>query len=90
MSLSNNDHVKLLERIRALECHIQPPVPNPAPLGLFAFGLTTALLQMKHTRLTGYGEDSMKNVENLVWGFALFYGGLLQIIAGLGEIRRNK
>ena len=90
MTMPNDDQDKLLEQINALESHIQPPVPNPAPLGLFAFGLTTALLQMKHTRLTGSEEGSMKDVENLVWGFALFYGGLLQLIAGLGEIRRNK
>jgi succinate-acetate transporter protein len=58
-------------------------------LGLFAFGLTTALLQMKHTRLTGHQDADKSGVENLVWGFAIFYGGLLQMIAGLSEIRRN-
>jgi len=75
--------------IRALGPHIHSPVPNPAPIGLFAFGLTTALLQMKHTRLTGNDESQHTGVENLVWGFAMFYGGLLQIIAGLGEVKRN-
>jgi hypothetical protein len=44
---------------------------------------------MKHTRLTGHQESDKSGVENLVWGFALFYGGLLQAIAGLCEIRRN-
>lgn len=44
---------------------------------------------MKHTRLTGHQESDKTGVENLVWGFALFYGGLLQGIAGLCEIRRN-
>jgi succinate-acetate transporter protein len=63
--------------------------PNPAPLGLFAFGLTTALLQMKHSELTGQTRRDKVGVENLVWGFALFYGGLLQVIAGLGEVKRN-
>ena len=83
-------HVDLVaEEIKALGPHIHTPVPNPAPIGLFAFGFTTALLQMKHTRLTGDSEGQMTGVENLVWGFAMFYGGLLQIIAGLGEIKRN-
>ena len=77
------------EEIKALAPHIHTPVPNPAPIGLFAFGLTTALLQMKHTRLTGNQEGDMTGVENLTWGFAMFYGGLLQLIAGLGEVRRN-
>jgi len=44
---------------------------------------------MKHTRLTGKQESDLTGVENLVWGFAMFYGGFLQVIAGLGEVRRN-
>jgi succinate-acetate transporter protein len=31
---------------------------------------------MKHTRLTGHQEADKFGVENLVWGFAVFYGGL--------------
>jgi len=77
------------KEIRRLTPHIHCQVPNPAPLGLFAFGMTTALLQMKHTRLTGRTQQDMEGVEYLTWGFAIFYGGLLQIIAGLSEIKRN-
>lgn len=89
-SESRRDHVDLVAKeIRALAPHIHSPVPNPAPLGLFAFGLTTALLQMKHTRLTGNSESDLTGVENLVWGFAMFYGGFLQVVAGLGEVKRN-
>ena len=33
--------------IKALVPHIHPPAVNPAPMALFAFGLTTALLQVK-------------------------------------------
>ena len=44
---------------------------------------------MKHTKLTGANVEELIGVENLVWGFGLFYGGLLQIIAGLCEIKRN-
>ncbi len=80
---------QVAREIRALGPHIHSAVPNPAPIGLFAFGLTTALLQMKHTRLTGNSEKDLTGVENLTWGFAMFYGGLLQLIAGLGEVRRN-
>lgn len=79
----------IMKEIKALGPNIHPPVPNPAPLGLFAFGFTTALLQMKHTRLTGSNKDDMAGVEHIVWGFALFYGGLLQLIAGICEIKRN-
>ena len=48
-----------------------------------AFGLTTALLQIKHTGLGGDTAEDDNGVETLVWGWALFFGGLLQIIAGI-------
>ena len=75
--------------LRKLGPFIHPPCPNPAPLGLFAFGLTTALLQVKHTGLSGDNEGDNKGTENLVWGFAIFFGGLLQVIAGLVEVKQN-
>jgi len=83
----NMDH--LVSEIKELKQRLHHPVPNPAPLGLFAFGLTTALLNLKHSRIIGSTRQDAIGTENLVWGFALFYGGLLQLIAGLGEIRRN-
>jgi succinate-acetate transporter protein len=56
-----------------------PEVPNPAPLGLIAFGLTTALLQVKHSRLGGDSAQELSGVDVEVMGFALFFGGLLQV-----------
>jgi succinate-acetate transporter protein len=56
-----------------------PSVPNPAPLGLIAFGLTTALLQVKHSRLGGDSMQELAGVDVEVMGFALFFGGLLQV-----------
>jgi succinate-acetate transporter protein len=86
----NRSHdVLIAEEIKKLKCHIHPPVPNPAPLGLIAFGLTTALLQIKHTQIGGDSDTDLDGVDTVVMGFALFFGGLLQIIAGLSEIRRN-
>ena len=88
--VSNQSHdIQIAEEIKKLKCHIHPPVPNPAPLGLIAFGLTTALLQIKHTHIGGDSDDDLDGVDTVVMGFALFFGGLLQIIAGLSEIRRN-
>lgn len=86
---STNDYDKLIKEIKGLQTHVHPPVPNPAPLGLFAFGFTTALLQIKHTRIGGSETEDFDGVETLVLGFAMCFGGLLQIIAGLSEIRRN-
>ena len=67
------------DNIKNLTQHVHPPVPNPAPLGLIAFGLTTCLLQMKHTRITGGTPDEMAGVDNVTLGFAMFFGGLLQV-----------
>lgn len=59
-------------------------VANPAPLGLFAFGLTTAMLSAGYARWT-----EAETTVNWVIGFALFYGGLIQLLAGMWEIWRN-
>jgi succinate-acetate transporter protein len=59
--------------------HAPSSVPNPAPLGLIAFGLTTALLQVKHARLGGDSAQELAGVDVEVMGFALFFGGLLQV-----------
>jgi succinate-acetate transporter protein len=67
-------------------------VPNPAPLGLMAFGLTTALLQIKHARFGGSDAVELSGVDVEVMGFALFFGGLLQVcflIRSIGLICNN-
>lgn len=53
---------------------------NPAPLGLFAFGMTTAMLMFVDT---GWAEPEF---EELVSGYAVFLGGLLQIMVAIFEI----
>jgi succinate-acetate transporter protein len=69
----------IAESLKELSKEINPPVPNPAPLGLITFGLTTALLQVKHTRLGGDSSADMKGVDVEMMGFALFFGGLVQV-----------
>jgi succinate-acetate transporter protein len=73
------NNMALVQEIQKLKAHIHPPVPNPAPLGLIGFGLTTALLQMKHTRIAGDSVDDMNGVDTVTMGFAMFFGGLLQV-----------
>lgn len=80
---------RLADNVKDLAEHLHPPVPNPAPLGLIAFGLTTALLMIKHTRISGEEDADLEGVDTVGMGFALFFGGLVQLIAGLCEIRRN-
>jgi succinate-acetate transporter protein len=58
-----------------------PPIADPAPLGLAAFALTTFLLSAQNAALTD-GPDA--------WlGFALAYGGLIQLLAGMWEFRNR-
>src|SRR6476661_7832232 len=59
---------------------VLPPVADPAPLGLAAFALTTFLL-------SGYNATF---IPNGIWiGAALFYGGLIQLLAGMWEFRNR-
>ena len=57
-----------------------PVVANPAPLGLAGFALTTFLLS---------AHNAMGNSVPLLvfFGFAIFYGGLAQFMAGMMEFR---
>src|SRR3954452_5232017 len=57
------------------------PIANPAPLGLAAFALTTFVLSMFNAGLMGSGG------EPVVFGLALAYGGLAQLLAGMWEFR---
>jgi uncharacterized protein len=59
------------------------PVADPAPLGLAAFALTTFLLSAINagwaTNTTGFNW----------WGYAIAYGGLVQLLAGMWEFRNK-
>jgi uncharacterized protein len=60
---------------------LTPPVADPAPLGLAAFALTTFLLSAKNAHFTD-GTDA--------WlGYALAYGGFVQLLAGMWEFRNR-
>lgn len=54
---------------------------NPAPLGLFGFGLTTILLNLHNA---GFYE-----LDSMVLSMGIFYGGLAQVVAGLLESKKN-
>jgi succinate-acetate transporter protein len=53
---------------------------NPSPMGLCAFALTTFVLSLINVRARHV------TVPNIVVGLAFFYGGLVQLIAGLWEV----
>ena len=58
-------------------------IADPAPLGLAGFGITTLLLSLVNSGLIP------KTTEPIVFGMALAYGGLGQLLAGLWEFRKG-
>lgn len=54
-------------------------VADPGPLGLAAFAMTTFVLSVFNAGLINAG------AEGVVLGLALFYGGLVQLLAGMWE-----
>src|ERR1700746_3972192 len=61
-----------------------PAVANPAPLGLSAFALTTFVLSSSNA---GFLFPGVGTGGDVVIGLALFYGGLVQLVAGVQEFR---
>ena len=61
----------------------QPPLADPAPLGLAAFALTTFAFSVANAGIIP--EDSIR----LFIPLAIFYGGLAQFVAGLFEFRNH-
>ncbi len=54
---------------------------NPAPIGLAAFGMTTILLNIHNA--------GFFDLNVMIMGMGIFYGGIAQIIAGCMEFRRG-
>jgi uncharacterized protein len=61
----------------------QSAVADPAPLGLAAFALTTFLLSAVNA---GWAKNSTGFDW---WGYAIAYGGLCQLLAGMWEFRNR-
>jgi succinate-acetate transporter protein len=59
------------------------PVADPAPLGLAAFALTTFVLSAHNA----FGATTAPLLA--FFGFAIFYGGLAQFVAGMWEFRNR-
>jgi hypothetical protein len=71
----------VLTEERALPTVIEAvPAADPAPLGLAAFALTTFIL-------SGHNASFIPDIAWL--GLAFFYGGLVQLLAGMWEFRNR-
>ena len=60
---------------------IKDTTANPAPLGLLAFGMTTVLLNLHNA---GFYE-----LNAMILGMGVFYGGAAQVVAGIMEWKKN-
>lgn len=60
---------------------ISDTTANPAPLGLFAFGMTTVLLNLHNAGFFG--------MNTMILAMGLCYGGAAQLIAGIMEWKKN-
>ncbi|MDE3214580.1 MAG: acetate uptake transporter [Bacteroidota bacterium] len=54
---------------------------NPAPLGLFAFGTTTVLLNLHNA--------GVFEMNSMILAMGIFYGGLAQVVAGIIEAKKQ-
>lgn len=64
-----------------MERIIKDTSANPAPLGLLGFGLTTVLLNIHNA---GFFE-----LNAMIMGMGIFYGGIAQLIAGILESKKG-
>jgi len=60
---------------------VKDGIANPAPLGLCAFGMTTVLLNIHNA--------GVFEMNSMILGMGIFYGGLAQVIAGVIEAKKN-
>lgn len=70
-----------MEKIKTTPIVLSDNSANPAPLGLLAFGMTTILLNLHNA---GFFE-----MNAMIFGMGIFYGGLAQVVAGVLEAKKG-
>lgn len=60
---------------------IKDSTANPAPMGLLGFGMTTVLLNLHNAGLY--------ELNSMIMGMGIFVGGIMQMIAGIQEWKKN-
>jgi len=68
------------------ESVVSTAVANPIPAGLSALAFTTAIIGCTYA---GFIIPSIRTGTSLAIGAALFYGGIVQILAGMWEFKKN-
>src|SRR5919108_1290757 len=70
------------ERIESTAVHVADPVP----LGMSALAFTTAIVGCSYA---GFIIPSLRSGLSLAVAAALFYGGIVQILAGMWEFKKD-
>jgi uncharacterized protein len=83
------NHMSVSEHREEAAPAVQPaaaaaPIADPGPLGLAAFALTTFLLSIVNAHWT-----SGNSAGTAFLGYALAYGGIVQLLAGMWEFRNK-
>src|SRR2546427_12862723 len=61
-------------------------IANPIPVGMIALAFTTAIIGCTYA---GFIIPSVRAGTSLAVGAALFFGGIVQILAGMWEFRKD-
>jgi succinate-acetate transporter protein len=81
-TLTPDRRVSVSESLQAPTEPSDYPIADPGPLGLAGFAMTTFVLSCVNAGLVA------KAIEPVVLPLALFYGGLIQLLAGMWEFRK--
>ncbi|MGH9066082.1 MAG: acetate uptake transporter, partial [Acidimicrobiales bacterium] len=60
-----------------------PAIADPGPIGLAGFAMTTFVLSVFNAGIFS------TSLEPVVFPIAFFYGGMVQLLAGMWEFRKN-
>ncbi len=83
MSVNDDRVTSATDRPAAAQAAAASPIADPGPLGLAAFALTTFLLSAANA---GW----MTKATGTAWlGYAIAYGGIVQLLAGMWEFRNK-
>ena len=83
MSVSE-DRDDVAPAVQPAAAPVAAPIADPGPLGLAAFALTTFLLSAANAHWT-----NGNSAGTAFLGYALAYGGLVQLLAGMWEFRNR-
>lgn len=84
VDVRRDDQKSVVEEPRSPRTAPAGVIADPGPLGLAGFAMTTFVLSIFNANLV-----KTAGIESVVLPLALFYGGLVQLLAGMWEFRKG-